>query len=161
MTARIRQVIYEIVTANPERGARDIAGEVLAKCTKNDLLPLVEDEVAEHMRNLVRGAEVAAFKAAYQEVSLSQSGVEYTSTPITRSAFRALFHMRFALGDGREVTWGKATLEEHQQRVEMLRKKRDGIDATISRHLQAILALEESGARCLDEMDGAMGEAAD
>lgn len=161
MTTKIRQVIYEIVAANPERDARTIAVEVLAKCTKNDLLPIVEDEVAEHMRNAVRGVEVAAFKSQYQGVTLAQSGVELVSAPVTREMFKRLFHKRFALGDGREVMWGKATIEEHSQRIEMLRKKRDGLDSTISRHMQAIIALQKSGARCLDEMEGAMGEAAD
>lgn len=161
MTAKIRQVIYEIVAANPERDAHGIAIDVLAKCTKNDLLPLVEDEVVNHMRNAVRGVERATFQSLYKGVELSQSGVEYVSAPASRDAFRSLFHKKFALGDGREVLWGKATVEEHKQRVEMLRKQRDGIDSTIQGHMQAIITLEESGARCLDEMDGAMGEAAD
>lgn len=49
-----------------------------------------------------------------------------------------LLHSAFKLGDGTETTWGSATVEEHEQRVELLMGNVQGNIDTIQRHRAAI-----------------------
>jgi len=56
----------------------------------------------------------------------------------------------FPLGDGRLVSWGSATVDDHRQRIELLDKLRSGLSATIGRHETAIALLAETGAINLD-----------
>jgi len=75
-------------------------------------------------------------------------------TPADPSALKArLMLASFALGDGRRVLWGEATPEEHDQRIAMLTKIRDGIDATILRHMDAAAKVRAAGVSCLNDID--------
>lgn len=58
----------------------------------------------------------------------------------------------FALGDGGErVTWGEATTEQHQKRIELLVGNAAGNVETAARHQAAIRMISEAGAGCLRE----------
>jgi hypothetical protein len=57
----------------------------------------------------------------------------------------------FALGDGRLVTWGAATIPEHRQRMVLLQKNAAGNIETAARHAKAIELLEGAGVPCLNE----------
>ena len=65
---------------------------------------------------------------------------------------RQLLDETFGIGDGRRITWGEATVADHQARADMLAKMRDGLDATIARHLDAIAQLQQANARCLNDL---------
>ncbi len=58
----------------------------------------------------------------------------------------------FALGDGRTVMWGDATVEDHRGRVAMLTKHAAGTLESASRHKQAIDDLESAGVQTLREL---------
>lgn len=58
----------------------------------------------------------------------------------------------FALGDGRSVTWGEATVADHRQRAEMLFRGAAGTLETAARHEAAIRMLDECQARTLSEL---------
>lgn len=58
----------------------------------------------------------------------------------------------FALGDGRRVRWLEATVDDHQERIEMLRKKADGLRHSIRFHEVAIAQIQKAGVRCLAEL---------
>lgn len=58
----------------------------------------------------------------------------------------------FALGDGRRVAWGEATVADHKARIELLAKLRDGIAASIQRHQEAIDELLAAGVSCLNDL---------
>jgi hypothetical protein len=58
----------------------------------------------------------------------------------------------FALGDGGErVTWGDATTEQHQRRIELLVGNAAGNVETAARHQAAIRMIQEVGAETLRE----------
>jgi hypothetical protein len=59
----------------------------------------------------------------------------------------------FALGDGRRVTWGEATIVDHQQGVEMLTTKAIAIGENAAHHLAAIALISRAGASCLREIN--------
>lgn len=58
----------------------------------------------------------------------------------------------FALGDNSEATWGEATVEQHQQRLDMLIKHAAGTVDTATRHRAAIAMIQAAGATCLAEV---------
>lgn len=58
----------------------------------------------------------------------------------------------FALPDGTFVTWGEATVLDHEARVAMLHKLRDGIERTISKHQSVMAQLVQSKVRCLNDL---------
>jgi hypothetical protein len=63
-----------------------------------------------------------------------------------------LLESDFALGDGTHVTWGDATIDQHQKRVDMLQATAQGTLETAARHQRAIIDLESAGAETLREL---------
>lgn len=52
------------------------------------------------------------------------------------------------------VTWGEATVEMHQARIDYLNKKVNGLVDTITRHDKAIQEIKDAGAKNLGEIHG-------
>jgi hypothetical protein len=67
---------------------------------------------------------------------------------------RELLSTIFALGDGSQVTWGDATAEQHEQRIEMLTRNAAGVVETAARHAAAVRMIRESGVTCLAQVEG-------
>ena len=65
---------------------------------------------------------------------------------------RELLATAFALGDGESVTWGRATIAQHEQRIEMLAKNVSGGIETATRHQAAINMIKEASVDCLAEL---------
>lgn len=63
-----------------------------------------------------------------------------------------LLNTAFALGDGRRVAWGEATVEEHRQRVQLLQGNVEGNLQAAARHLVAIRDLEGAGVKTLFDL---------
>ena len=51
------------------------------------------------------------------------------------------------------VTWGEATIDDHQSRIDYMTRDRDGIDRDIARHAEAIDMLLAAGATCLNDLE--------
>jgi hypothetical protein len=79
----------------------------------------------------------------YEESVRQQARLELTAELLGAS---------FALGDGRTVTWGEATLDDHEQRIELLFGNVSGNLATIAVHERAAELLRSAGASCLNDM---------
>jgi hypothetical protein len=67
---------------------------------------------------------------------------------------RELLGTLFALGDGATVTWGAATVDQHEQRIEMLAKNAAGVVETAARHEAAIRMIKDAGVICLADLAG-------
>ena len=63
-----------------------------------------------------------------------------------------LLATEFGLADGTRVTWGSATIDQHNERRDMFMANAQANAEGAARHTAAIRALEESGARCLDNL---------
>lgn len=131
---------------HPDGDARELARRWVQTIGTEHLIDAIAREIAHYQRSSVRDAERAAFR------SKLASGL---SQPLDLEPFRQLLGSRFALGDGFRVAWGRATVEQHWQRIEMLRKIRAGIDATIERHVAAIELIEKHGVTCLADIEEA------
>lgn len=71
---------------------------------------------------------------------------------VTLEVTEELLASRFALGDGRSVTWGSASVEDHNQRVALLMANASGNLETAARHQIAIERIQLAGAHCLSEV---------
>jgi hypothetical protein len=114
----------------------------------------------EILRYEARKAEQNAFSArARRERPASQVGlvadVRWSSAkldPEQLASFKDLLPQEFSYARGQKITWGEATIAQHEMRVAMLIKHREGVDDTISRHRLAIEALHDSGKRKLNSL---------
>jgi hypothetical protein len=71
---------------------------------------------------------------------------------VTLPGLRLLLNAEFALGSGKRVTWGAATIDDHHHRIEYLRAKQRGIEQTIERHKHVAQLLLENNAECLADL---------
>lgn len=66
---------------------------------------------------------------------------------------KAWLAARFTVGGGRWVTWGDATIADHEARIQFLDRYRSGIDRTIGRHSAAVDLLKSTQADTLGDLD--------
>lgn len=138
------RTLRDAAEAHPHDDPHAIANELMAKLRKADLVDLLADGIASMQRSRVRKIETAAFNP-----ETAERVAEAMDRPDPLATLRG---ETFRLGNGREVSWDKATVEEHRQRVEMLERIRAGIAATIDRHQEAIRRIEDAGVTCLAEL---------
>lgn len=116
----------------------------LSKAQREALMPLIADEVRRLERSDTRSVESSTPRTGGR-------------LPVDRCA---LMRRSFALPDGSFVRWGQATVEDHQARIGMLAKLRNGLDATIGRHAVAVEQILAADVTCLDEISDAEEDAA-
>lgn len=121
----------------------DTADAILAALRLNHmqreaLHTLVLDYCTNADRHRVRDVEAAAIRRG---------------VPVDSCERARLLVESFWLPSGVRVSWGDATVEQHQQRIDWLSNQIAGISATIARHQQAIDAIVEAGASCLNDIE--------
>lgn len=65
---------------------------------------------------------------------------------------RELLGSEFALADGTHVTWGSATVAQHEARQQMLTRNAAANAEAASRHARAVSDIRACGAECLNEI---------
>lgn len=60
----------------------------------------------------------------------------------------------FAMPDGTRVTWGEATIEQHEERAAMFQRNAVANAEGAARHVQAVEQLKDSGALTLSDLVG-------
>lgn len=148
----IRAAIAAALDADPNIDAEQLAKTVLAQARKADLLPLVVEEVRLQQRHSTRRIE-RSVRIKQLAARLGQSTIpQVAAEPDQRRYLLDLLGRTWSLGDGTTVAIGQATLPEIRQRLEMLRRQRDGLDQSIQ-VLEAVEAeLVRTGANCLDDL---------
>lgn len=82
-----------------------------------------------------------------------RSAVSEYAAAIRLEVTSELLATLFAVGDGSErVTWGDATVDQHERRVEMLLGNAAGNAETAARHTAAINLINSYGVICLKEI---------
>jgi len=148
----IRQRIRDCAMAMPHLSDEKVAEEVLGQTLKRDLLPLIIREVGDCRRQLVRSAEAATGpRPAPPGTSVEVVG-QFEPDP---ERFRALLTQRIALGDGTFTTWGEASVEQLRTRIALIARQEAALGVTRRGLEEAVAALEQSGARCLNDLLGA------
>jgi hypothetical protein len=106
------------------------------------LLPILTDEVRRLRRRRVAWIERQTFGG--------QAGGEPAE-----GGWLRLLPESFVLPDGRMVTWGTATVEDHEARVEWLNGQIHALVSDVDRHEQAVKLIREHGVTCLAEIEAA------
>lgn len=81
--------------------------------------------------------------------------IEEVAEEVRLETTAELLNTIFALGDGSKTTWGRATVAQHQQRIQMLAKNAAGVIETAALHRAAISMIESAGVVCLAEVPDA------
>jgi hypothetical protein len=123
------------------------AGLLLAKLKVNVKATAALQPIVAHAIGMNRRAKVRNIERRAPRKGL---GKTFDSVQARKEMAEAFF----ALGDGTEVRWGEATVEQHRQRIDMLVKMQSGLGVTIARHESAIAEIEAAGVSCLDEVEG-------
>lgn len=162
----IRKAVQENAGADAITLAFEIAGRQSREERDTFYLDLLRVAVEHEQRAYTRATEHTAFRAFFAErpalspvsgqrtLTIEPSPAGRTLQDAARAHLAEMLRTRIALGDGVEVEWGRATVEQHEQRVAMLQKIRDGISNTIERHMTAIRLIRQAGVSCLAEIAG-------
>lgn len=147
----LSRTVRNIVASDPKGDPRKLAREVLKQLPQTELIKILAHLVVNEQRLVVLAQEREVFESFVNRTATSLARKRIMDS--SADSFRALLQSPFAIGDGQKVTWGQATIEQHQRRVMYLQKLRDGIDRTIEQHQAAIALLESSAASCLDDLE--------
>lgn len=159
--SRLDIEIGRIAGGNPDADPVELASAMIGKFKRDELVDLLADAIATRQREIVRRAETAAFTAAMTERFAPQGSLPIRPAVTTAEqvdaaeSFRRLFKEKFSLGDGEKVSWGEATVEQHEQRIAFLIPMRDGLTGTIRRHEEAVSLIRQHGGTCLADLEAA------
>ncbi|KQP83725.1 hypothetical protein [Aeromicrobium sp. Leaf291] len=112
------------------------------------------EEGRAHKAQLTKWREEDSAARAHQWNALSETLQEYTDS-MRMQWTQEILSTKFRLGDGTEVTWGGATLEQHKSRHQMFMKNAHANLEGAARHQQAIRDLEATGAQTLADLRAA------
>lgn len=140
----IIELCRETAKEFPNEDPRKLAKNLYSKVTKEGIIELLTETIEDYQRGEIREIE--------RKVFLKN---RFDSRPITIEKddnFRKLLDSKIKIGDGNSVKWGNATLQEHQERINYLKKMRDGIDETITFHEKAIEIISSNKVKCLNDI---------
>lgn len=151
------EAFSEIVAQASKRSTRPetVSAKViqaLSLKTKQQLLdilyPLIDDEVRGRLRIRVRILERVADGG---QPPSGAAGVGVSTNVM--QAKKDLLHERFysPVQNG-YVTWGDATVEDHESYADMLRGQIDALSDNIERHDDAVALIKKAGALCLFDL---------
>lgn len=95
---------------------------------------------------------VARMRAEF--VTEMTASIERYSQSLKMEWTAELLASDFAMADGTRVTWGDATLEQHEERAALFQRNALANSEGAARHLKAVEALRESGRTTLNEVVG-------
>lgn len=173
--ARIDAVLDE----NPNAEHHDVAKWILNDLREADrlideLLTLVADEVWRHKRTRARRKEHEAFGNKHEEESVEEPAEEdvlddqsrsethrgpvvedttFRLTPEVLAGRRMIVNETFAIpGTGRRVTWGEATIADHEKRIGWLEQFIRGNQRTADQHRTVVRELRAAECNTLNEL---------
>lgn len=139
----LQELIDQHNTDDADELARLIFEEVMSdeELIEQIVMPALRSAVVHHMRLAALNNEKAGL----------MSGKPTADPTADRLAFLAdkFYAPPFGL-----VTWGEATIEMHQARIDYLNKKVNGLMDTITRHDTAIQDIKMAGVKNLSEIHG-------
>ena len=137
------------------RGRENKDAKVLARDILRDHPDWALQLVAERIESVRRSDVHALERRVANTVKLSVARIGSSTarnTKLTQDHLAALLQRSFRLGNGVSVRWGDATVDQHEKRIAMLSRQRDGIENSVRLHQDAVNRLRKSGAACLFEL---------
>jgi hypothetical protein len=173
----MRDLAREVIDRATSADEALTLGRYVIECRPDLHAGLAAWLMEEELKRLVRDATLVAERAAYRtseplsprserRMQERRERVEAASRRVREAADAAIALVReqaivewteellaseFATGDGTHVTWGEASLEQHEVRAEMHRQNVVGGLEGAARHQQAIALICRSGTKNLNE----------
>ena len=139
----LRVLVAEEVGAGHD--AHEAAVQAVSRVPEEDLrarmVPIAEGMARDVIRRISRAVEDDAFSVSGEHDNIEKA--------ISRSDFLAA---RFALPDGRWVTWSDATAADHRARAEWQNGYANSCMVDAARHIEAAATIEAHGVKCLAQI---------
>lgn len=150
MSHDLHDLIAEHQTGDPDLTAAAVFDAVKLPGKWRDLFyAVVRDECRRTARHIVRGLESGTGQGDDGTLHATAGATSIYYPKDQRDDFLS---QRFYTGT-EYVTWGEATVDHHRERIAYLATLRNGIDATITRHADAVEQIESAGASCLNDIE--------
>lgn len=141
---KLQDAVDEVLATSPSITNTQLARQVLELIDKEQLLPLLVDHLRHTLRARTRAAERQAFEDFRSRHTPDRTPLPESRPIVNRAVFDKLRNARFALGDGTTVNWLSATVDQHRQRIAMLRKSIAGQQETVEFHEESIRFCEQT-----------------
>ena len=141
--------LREWLAGFPHSKPEELAKELIGK-HRSVAIGIIAHEIEHLRRKEVQENEAEEFFALMKHLKPAKSSPQEPT--VLGAGFTEFLSELFALGDGQKTTWGEATIEQHEQRVRMLRLMKEGIEKTIERHEMAIQELRGRKLACLNDL---------
>jgi len=145
-------IIRKAVAEDPTGDPQVIAASIRRRLSGRDVVGLIVHVIVAEQRNLARRQEQVAFSSIHRASRMfdpADPGTPVEEMTLGNTAAKLMELLEsspFKMGDGSDpLQWGTATVAQHEARIAMLSKIRDGIDATIARHREAISLCRQAG----------------
>lgn len=121
---------------------------------RNQLRAASDPEFSEYLRfrndssSEVNEADFALWRMNNAFEGLRQATRREVQLELTAELLQA----SFAVGEGRQVSWGDATVNDHLTRIQLLLSQAGGNVSTANRHKAAIHLLQKNGVKTLNEV---------
>jgi hypothetical protein len=152
MTVDLKHEIRQACTGDPKADARRLFRALSVPKEWADLFRVL---VVDEFRDAARQQVLAAERGQNNPETHGRHAPPAADIPNDRTRYLS---ERFYNG-AVYVVWGEATLTDHQCRIEYLSLMRDGIEATIDRHREAVAEIVAAGVTCLNDLDALAGAA--
>lgn len=119
----------------------------------DDWTPKNAEEAMYHEMGYTLGEAIRAKHSAVLSANIAAS-IKRFEDELRIEWTAELLASDFAMADGTRITWGDATVEQHQERAAMFQRNAVANAEGAARHLKAVEALESAGAQTLGEMVG-------
>lgn len=102
--------------------------------------------------------DMQAKRAANNAASVADLPALEAMVAAALAPLEALLELEFAVdGSGRRVSWGKATVQDHLDRIRYMQDKSDQILADAAKHQQAVDLLAVTGCLTLSDVRSVVG----
>lgn len=144
-------IFRDWVRQNPNAAINELAQRAIEEHPEL-IVPVIVEEI-EHIRRMgVREQESVAVTSFLKAMGSGGQGIGTRVNAKGEPVRLVLPSEPFALGNGLKVTWGEATIEQHKQRIGMLRAMMLGTQQTMKLHEGAVKSLKATGALCLNDL---------
>jgi len=147
ITTKIRELLDEGLSDREE-----ITDRILTDTDPEELVEMVRPVVSWQVHMRLRAWARQEEKKAFPPQARSARG-EAKPALTTTDELRNLVSQSFIWNEnGERVTWGEATIEQHQSRARLLRLNAERSLDTANRHERAAQMIAEAGATCLSDL---------
>lgn len=143
--------IEDAIIENPKKSDYEIAVILYRKLKKSEVLKIIEECVRNSRRMEVRENEKRTFDKIVEKFEGRSFDIEDDGM-VASCGMVELLKEKFRTWGEESVEWGKATVEQHQAYIDMIRSQIIGAERTVRFHEKAIQEIQKHHVTCLNEI---------